>query len=49
MLLLPNADYCIVVQSNAVEAQVFHGLCHLLQEGSMLELCLENHFGGAVL
>ena len=30
----------------AVEAQVFHGLCHLLQEGSMLELCLENHFGG---
>ena len=41
MPLLPNAD-----SSCSVEAQVFHGLCHLLQEGSMLELCLENHFGG---
>ena len=41
MPLLPNAD-----SSCSVEAQVFHGLCHLLQEGSMLELRLENHFGG---
>ena len=39
--MILNDIFLVTVE---VKTQVFHGLCHLLQQGSVLELCFKNHF-----